>query len=100
MVENLVRTSNILSAVKPAARPALVDRFITRTYEDGELLISQGQASDGLHLIASGEVVVMPVSYTHLRAHETVLDLACRLLLDKKKKQTIRERECSFLRCK
>src|SRR5664280_320497 len=25
----------------------------------------------------------MPVSYTHLRAHETVLDLVCRLLLDK-----------------
>ena len=25
-----------------------------------------------------------PVSYTHLRAHETVLDLVCRLLLDKK----------------
>ncbi len=24
-----------------------------------------------------------PVSYTHLRAHETVLDLVCRLLLDK-----------------
>eukprot|EP00657_Telonema_sp_P-1_P008801 TRINITY_DN30872_c0_g1_i1.p1 TRINITY_DN30872_c0_g1~~TRINITY_DN30872_c0_g1_i1.p1 ORF type:complete len:116 (+),score=39.10 TRINITY_DN30872_c0_g1_i1:74-421(+) len=28
-----------------------------------------------------------PVSYTHLRAHETVLDLVCRLLLEKKKKQ-------------
>ena len=27
------------------------------------------------------------VSYTHLRAHETVLDLVCRLLLEKKKKQ-------------
>ena len=25
-----------------------------------------------------------PVSYTHLRAHETVLDLVCRLLLEKK----------------
>ena len=25
------------------------------------------------------------VSYTHLRAHETVLDLVCRLLLEKKK---------------
>ena len=25
-----------------------------------------------------------PVSYTHLRAHETVLDIVCRLLLDKK----------------
>ena len=24
-----------------------------------------------------------PVSYTHLRAHETVLELVCRLLLDK-----------------
>ena len=28
---------------------------------------------------------VWPVSYTHLRAHETVLDLVCRLLLEKKK---------------
>ena len=27
---------------------------------------------------------VMAVSYTHLRAHETVLDLVCRLLLEKK----------------
>src|SRR5665811_2507112 len=29
----------------------------------------------------------MAVSYTHLRAHETVLDLVCRLLLEKKKKK-------------
>mgnify|MGYP003381619548 CR=1 FL=1 len=29
-----------------------------------------------------------PVSYTHLRAHETVLDLVCRLLLEKKKDHT------------
>src|SRR5665811_2256472 len=28
----------------------------------------------------------MTVSYTHLRAHETVLDLVCRLLLEKKKR--------------
>ena len=27
---------------------------------------------------------IEPVSYTHLRAHETVLDLVCRLLLAKK----------------
>ena len=31
------------------------------------------------------ELILMPVSYTHLRAHETVLDLVCRLLLEKKK---------------
>ena len=29
---------------------------------------------------------ITTVSYTHLRAHETVLDLVCRLLLEKKKK--------------
>ena len=33
------------------------------------------------------------VSYTHLRAHETVLDLVCRLLLEKKK-QTKRQFTC------
>ena len=34
----------------------------------------------------SGEVLQgrYTVSYTHLRAHETVLDLVCRLLLEKK----------------
>ena len=36
-----------------------------------------------------------PVSYTHLRAHETVLDLVCRLLLEKKK-TTIITQEPSF----
>src|SRR5665811_82724 len=32
-------------------------------------------------------LAIYPVSYTHLRAHETVLDLVCRLLLEKKKKK-------------
>src|SRR5450756_1974142 len=31
--------------------------------------------------------VLIPVSYTHLRAHETRHDLVCRLLLEKKKKK-------------
>ena len=31
----------------------------------------------------------VPVSYTHLRAHETVLDLVCRLLLEKKKEHIL-----------
>ena len=34
-------------------------------------------------------VVSTPVSYTHLRAHETVLDLVCRLLLEKKNKRNM-----------
>jgi len=32
---------------------------------------------------------VLAVSYTHLRAHETVLDLVCRLLLEKKKNDSV-----------
>ncbi len=31
----------------------------------------------------------VPAPYTHLRAHETRHDLACRLLLEKKKKKTL-----------
>ena len=35
---------------------------------------------------ATPEIVeARTVSYTHLRAHETVLDLVCRLLLEQKK---------------
>ena len=36
-------------------------------------------------VLAWPQDIVFPVSYTHLRAHETVLDLVCRLLLEKKK---------------
>ena len=32
-------------------------------------------------------VATLPVSYTHLRAHETGRNLVCRLLLEKKKKK-------------
>ena len=38
------------------------------------------------------------VSYTHLRAHETVLDLVCRLLLDKKKTYKYTHQQCTTQR--
>ena len=40
----------------------------------------------GLSFDAPAVTLTEAVSYTHLRAHETVLDLVCRLLLEKKKK--------------
>ena len=43
---------------------------------------------DGLRGTDEVEVPV-PVSYTHLRAHETRHDLVCRLLLEKKKKKKL-----------
>src|SRR5450756_2662808 len=36
--------------------------------------------------------IAIPVSYTHLRAHETRHDLVCRLLLEKKKKKKKKKR--------
>ena len=37
--------------------------------------------------LEQGTILDGAVSYTHIRAHETVLDLVCRLLLEKKNKQ-------------
>src|SRR5665811_2089704 len=66
---------------------------------DGEVVDRSGDASADLmdqgdrvvgeqHVGAASQCEVVadvgPVSYTHLRAHETVLDLVCRLLLEKK----------------
>eukprot|EP00831_Metopus_contortus_P048622 TRINITY_DN39757_c0_g1_i1.p2 TRINITY_DN39757_c0_g1~~TRINITY_DN39757_c0_g1_i1.p2 ORF type:complete len:119 (-),score=37.09 TRINITY_DN39757_c0_g1_i1:23-379(-) len=39
------------------------------------------------------ETITRTVSYTHLRAHETSLQLVCRLLLEKKKKQKKKKRK-------
>ena len=50
-----------------------------------------GHETDGGHRVDALEaaqprhaIAIRSVSYTHLRAHETVLDLVCRLLLEKK----------------
>ena len=43
------------------------------------------------------DVNYIPVSYTHLRAHETVLDLVCRLLLEKKKNATSVPYPCMYI---
>ena len=42
------------------------------------------RAGSDPRFLAGGQSLV-PVSYTHLRAHETVLDIVWRLLLEKKK---------------
>ena len=42
-------------------------------------------------ILVENSIRYISVSYTHLRAHETVLDLVCRLLLEKKKKKKTTE---------
>ena len=58
--------------------PGIGDRLLVRVRAEG--------ASKVLAVLA--DVETEPVSYTHLRAPETVLELVCRLLLEKKKTTT------------
>jgi cAMP-dependent protein kinase regulator len=59
MLDNLVKTSAILRSVNPTERGELVRRFSIRGFEPGERIVVQGQPSEGLFLIASGEVSIV-----------------------------------------
>src|SRR5660397_256473 len=63
-------------------------RYIWRALH-GDLGVSMTQKSRTVLDIISDAfpVSLHPVSYTHLRAHETKANLVCRLLLEKKKKR-------------
>ena len=66
------------------------------------LLATFRQLADGIQPGAAQTLAVCPVSYTHLRAHETVLDLVCRLLLEKKNmtnKYTSHSVRDRYIRC-
>ena len=55
----------------------------------GDALLSQFAFVIGDRAVGDfSKSMAKAVSYTHLRAHETVLDLVCRLLLEKKKNIT------------
>ena len=59
MLDNLVKTSPILRSVNPRDRADLVHRFSIRAFEPGERIVTQGTPSDGLFVIASGEVSIV-----------------------------------------
>ena len=55
---------------------------VSASFSNGKISLSSADANVTIRYTMDGKE---PVSYTHLRAHETVLDLVCRLLLEKKK---------------
>ncbi len=64
-------SSRVFQVLALSLVPAFVNYTLTH------YLIARGQQA-----LMGAFTGAMPVSYTHLRAHETVLDLVCRLLLD------------------
>lgn len=59
MLDNLMRTNFILKSASPSERPALIERFMVRQFNQGERIIAQGSPPDGLHIVALGEVDVL-----------------------------------------
>src|SRR5678809_943705 len=89
LVQNIVRHSTYLE------RDVLIDIYLPAINPDNKhvslLIINDGQDLPKFHfdqmlgeLYEQKEIEPIPVSYTHLRAHETGRNLVCRLLLEKK----------------
>eukprot|EP00656_Telonema_subtile_P011125 TRINITY_DN15469_c0_g1_i3.p1 TRINITY_DN15469_c0_g1~~TRINITY_DN15469_c0_g1_i3.p1 ORF type:complete len:379 (-),score=106.11 TRINITY_DN15469_c0_g1_i3:21-1157(-) len=72
---------------KPTPEQAQFRRTLHNMYQTALWTVDIGASASQTEFVAH-DVPLSPraVSYTHLRAHETVLDLVCRLLLEKKKK--------------
>ena len=70
----LLRVLRVPLAIQPGDRPV---RGHEPAVQASVPVLGQRTNNAARHAIA-------PVSYTHLRANETVLDLVCRLLLEKK----------------
>ena len=62
--------------------PAQLTRWLDELDETGRWALLK---------LVTGALRIGAVSYTHLRAHETVLDLVCRLLLEKQKQYILKQ---------
>ena len=78
-----IYTRSLVGSVKMCIR----DRVLPLAVFDPTQSNSLRAIVDSTFRVASRVRDRMSVSYTHLRAHETVLDLVCRLLLEKKKQR-------------
>ena len=86
----------VLDLLLVALLVLLISLLVERV--DGQRSFWAGVALGLLALSRENALVLVPVpvSYTHLRAHETVLDLVCRLLLEKKTQHTTHNTHCNL----
>jgi CRP-like cAMP-binding protein len=58
LLRNLLATSPLFAPLDPERREKLVDLFETSLYAPGEVVLAEGQASEGLHVVLTGAVQV------------------------------------------
>ena len=78
----------ILFTVQSVLAPHITKSYSVNSIEDSYEYSIVNQEKKTVKKDILGNTIIEAVSYTHLRAHETGRNLVCRLLLEKKKKQT------------
>ncbi|RMG21156.1 MAG: cyclic nucleotide-binding domain-containing protein [Deltaproteobacteria bacterium] len=58
LLSNLVNTSPLFAPLDPQQRLEVLEKFRSKVYRAGEVLVEEGQPGTGLHVILTGEVQV------------------------------------------
>src|SRR5665811_2469015 len=82
-IDGCVSTAIGLALAQPQRPAYSLMGDLTFLHDSNGLLIGPQEPRPDLTIVVTnddgGGIFTLPVSYTHLRAHETVLDLVCRL---------------------
>src|SRR5665811_2526721 len=90
--DELAVVEGFLARFRGIDRDRVRERIEARRFVEPRVLHGKAVGVDDIAIVEGKEIKILflaamrcaSVSYTHLRAHETVLDLVCRLLLEKK----------------
>ena len=96
---NMLSASNYSFVIKIYDNNSTDESLSFQIVDEERIQVIRGKKNEGLKshqynllnteykflIVSNSDILYKAVSYTHLRAHETVLDLVCRLLLEKKK---------------
>ena len=83
----LVEISDYLYKKNPEGANEIINRLEAKYKQHVNELYSTDEYKQKTQEFIKAQFDYIPVSYTHLRAHETGRNLVCRLLLEKKKKR-------------
>lgn len=58
MYESLIESVPMLKTLQPYERMNLADALVPKTFSDGDLIIKQGDAADGMYFVEDGEIKI------------------------------------------